>query len=556
MATGGRPPARAALTEALAAAKRRSGRTYAALAARSGISRSALHRYCTGASIPGQFGIVERIAGACGSDRAELLRLHRWWLLAQQDGDPPTESDPRPASQPPPTPPPRPGTHRSRPRAPAALLAAAILLVIALAVPGAQPAAGPATPLAAGAPAQPMSATAQQVSGPDWVGEERVHPAFFGVTINATGPQLPTSPVGSLRLWDSRTRWANVQPTPTTFDWHILDRLVDAAGAARLPVLYVFGGTPEWAAPDGPLTAYSDSSRTAPPHDLAAWEAFVRAVVERFRGRIEAYELWNLADDPHYYTGDERTLAELARRAGRVVHEVDPHATVLCPSRGALDTPAGQDRLRQFAALGGYHYCDAAAVKLGTRLPAEPPETMLDTARIVDDAFHRAGVHPPLWNTGTGYLAPLQPPVDEATAVAYATRFYLVGLYLRYQRMYFYAWGSRKLPIVLQAEGGPPTAAARAVGLLQRYLAGGRLLSCSHGAATGLPDGVFHCQAGGAGGLRDVWWSERAAAVLPRPPGLTTVIGIDTAGAPSEQPAGPAIRVGPTPVFGFSQQPP
>lgn len=60
-------------------------------------------------------------------------------------------------------------------------------------------------------------------------------------------------------------------------DWSVLDRLVDAAGRAPLPVLYTFGGTPGWAAPNAPPGPYGDGSRTAPPDDLADWDQFVRA---------------------------------------------------------------------------------------------------------------------------------------------------------------------------------------------------------------------------------------------------------------------------------------
>ncbi|MGN5381926.1 hypothetical protein ACQ4WX_47020 [Streptomyces lasalocidi] len=63
-------------------------------------------------------------------------------------------------------------------------------------------------------------------------------------------------------------------------------------------------------------------------------------------------------------------------------------------------------------------------------------------------------------------------PLDEDQPVAYATRFHLIGMNLRYGRMYLYNWGGTKIPLVLQADGRPPTAAARAVDLLQRRPAG------------------------------------------------------------------------------------
>jgi transcriptional regulator with XRE-family HTH domain len=62
--------------------KVRSGRTYEALARRIGISRSALHRYCSGQGVPSDFVTLERLGRACGANRAELADLHRRWGVA------------------------------------------------------------------------------------------------------------------------------------------------------------------------------------------------------------------------------------------------------------------------------------------------------------------------------------------------------------------------------------------------------------------------------------------------------------------------------------------
>lgn len=59
--------ARAVLAERLSALRERSGRTYASLARRIGVSGSTLHRYCTGRTVPAEFAPVERLARLCGA---------------------------------------------------------------------------------------------------------------------------------------------------------------------------------------------------------------------------------------------------------------------------------------------------------------------------------------------------------------------------------------------------------------------------------------------------------------------------------------------------------
>ncbi|MEV7006415.1 helix-turn-helix domain-containing protein [Streptosporangium sp. NPDC051022] len=63
--------------------KENAGRTYEALAKRTGISGSAVHRYCSGKGVPADFGTAERIAKACGATSEELFELHRLWIRAE-----------------------------------------------------------------------------------------------------------------------------------------------------------------------------------------------------------------------------------------------------------------------------------------------------------------------------------------------------------------------------------------------------------------------------------------------------------------------------------------
>ncbi|MFI6561249.1 peptidoglycan-binding protein [Streptomyces sp. NPDC050534] len=68
-------------TDLLQKLKSRADCSYEALARRSGVSGSALHRYCSGAGVPGDFDPVARFGKACGADPRELLELHRLWVL-------------------------------------------------------------------------------------------------------------------------------------------------------------------------------------------------------------------------------------------------------------------------------------------------------------------------------------------------------------------------------------------------------------------------------------------------------------------------------------------
>ncbi|GAA0969545.1 hypothetical protein GCM10009555_016880 [Acrocarpospora macrocephala] len=509
------------LAELLSELKQRSGRSYEALGRRTGMSRSTVHRYCRGEIVPDNYGTVERIAKACGATKAELDELYRRWthaITSLEHGGKfvpsqhPTEPDEIGSAEHAPTPDQQvTGRHlldqEAAGRAPDPLARGVIswrsryidvrhgftFLGMGLVILCAFVLTASTSPMR-----QSIRPTPQWVNGPSWTLPEAPVPrTLFGVTVNSATGAMPAFRVGAVRLWDGGTRWAEIQPERGTFDWSVLDRHIDGAEKAGLPVLFVAGGTPAWASPTGPLAPYPDGSRAAPPDDLNDWDTFVRAVVKRYRGRIQAYELWVLGNDRRFYAGSMESLVEMTRRASQIIRAADPKATLICPGMGQLWTAEGRQKLQRFATLGGYGYCDVAGIKLYQRTPSDPPESMLELVTTVDRTFHEAGIHPRLWNTGTTYSIPLQGSLDETRAQNYAVRFFLTGLYARnfnLERMYFYNWGGTKIPIVLQAVGGVPTRAALAVEQLQRWLIHASSRSCGHGMAINLPENVWQCE--------------------------------------------------------------
>jgi hypothetical protein len=513
--------------------KDRSGRTYDGIAHRTGLSRSTVHRYCRGEAIPRTFAPLEAIATACGADRGELLELHRLWSSEPVPETDPAPSAARPADVPPSVVPPlvvpRPDVPPAEATAPPrrrrlswqgpkvrAVAVAVVIVLVAWVVHLAGSGNEPGGSAVADTPAE----GAQRVLGPAWTDSERaVSPDFFGVTMNSDTGAMPGFRVGAVRFWDGGTRWSEIEPARGRYDWRTLDRLVAGAEGAGLPALFTFGGTPAWASPRGPRTSYEDGSRASAPDDLADWDRFVRAVGARYRGRIQAYELWVLAPSPLYYAGSASTLVAMTRRAAQILRQADPAATIVCPSMGELWKPESRRFLQDFAALGGYELCDVAGVKLHPRDFGQPPETIIELTGLIDRAFHDAGIQPRIWSTGTTYRIATAQRLDERTASNYAVRLFLVTLYARYDRMYFYNWGGTRIPITLQAEGGPPTTAARYVERLQQWLSVARVYSCGTGPDDGLPPQVWRCRfrVGETSAEADVMWSSTGTATVPAP---------------------------------------
>ncbi|MGC9538339.1 helix-turn-helix domain-containing protein [Streptomyces sp. UG1] len=77
----------------LRALRERANLSYDALARRTHIGRSSLHRYCSGSHVPQDYGSAHRIATACGASPEELRRLHRLWALADAAREPDRGAD-------------------------------------------------------------------------------------------------------------------------------------------------------------------------------------------------------------------------------------------------------------------------------------------------------------------------------------------------------------------------------------------------------------------------------------------------------------------------------
>lgn len=519
---------RGALAQLLTALKKRSGLSYSELGRKSHTSSSTLHRYCSGTTVPSDYQTVVGIAAACAATDEELVELLQHWRLATGHATVRKIVAEVPESR------------WMRPRAIFGVSAALVLVLVTFAASSGVPDVG----------------SVQRIDGPSWQRERPVNPSLFGVTASSSSGSMPAFQVGSLRFWDSRTRWATLQPRPDVYDWSILDRLVSGARQAKLPATLVFGGTPGWAAPGGPKAPYDDGSRSAPPDDLAVWDRFVSAVATRYQGRIDAYELWVHANDPRYYSGSVETLVEMTRLASRAVKAVDPKAIVVCPSIAQLWTDEGRAVLRRFAQLRGYDHCDVAGLNLHQRQASDPPETMIDLLQQIYDALHGANVHPRLWNTGVTYEYVQNEPLDEQRAINYATRFYLVAIYgsnFSLERTYFYNWGTGRLPLALQAVGGPPTRAALAVEELQRWLARSTTRSCGQGLAINLPSNVWQCEFTAEDGrLLVIRWTHGGTATTSIAPEAEEVRSIDGTSRPVR--AGDTVQVSETPVLIVHQQ--
>ena len=370
-----------------------------------------------------------------------------------------------------------------------------------------------------------------------------VEPSYFGMhfhrLVRRPDERMPAAvwparAVGTLRLWDSDTRWGDIAPRAGEWNFERMDAYVNIATAQSASILYTLGSPPRWASarPDEP-GPYGPGS-AAEARNIAHWGEYVRRVVERYRGRISAYELWNEPNfsdidrdrgAPGFYTGDVATMVQMATLARQVIDTVDPAAQLLTPG-----FTNGTDRLGLFLRSGGAALVDAVAYHFYARDCAQFDRQVTEVRGVMRQ--HGVGGSP-LWNTECGVETdPPDAPVpagkaarttEESAADTLAQQL-LLGAARGLARFCYYAWDNGHTGLV-DASGAarPRQAAWRGI---EAWLTGARITACERLGGDGW---LVRSEAGG-----QQHWFAWHGAPAPQAVNLPTgwrPVGIDTLGS-------------------------
>ena len=171
---------------------------------------------------------------------------------------------------------------------------------------------------------------ARDISSSRWsVGGETLDRGF-GVYANYKA-YLGTLGAKSIRL---QAGWARCEPRPGAYDWGWLDAIVDDALAQGVqPWLQLSYGNPVY--PGGGDTGLGGGFPDS-PDALAAWDRWVRAIVQHYGDRVHQWEVWNEPDLNEKGTATVEAYLELYLRTAAIIREVQPkgksriYALALC----------------------------------------------------------------------------------------------------------------------------------------------------------------------------------------------------------------------------------
>ncbi len=237
-----------------------------------------------------------------------------------------------------------------------------------------------APPTSIPSPSPTPSATPTSTSTPTPTPTPTPRPLAYGVSVHLFGQNrdrvLRLTQEAGFGWIRQQVWWRNIEPWPGSYNWDELDAIVADANTHGIKVLLSIVRSPGWAAGGGYGFPYD-------PQDLGD---FLYAMAARYRGRVQAYEVWNEPNLAHENAGRVPTpgeYVELLQVAYRRIKEADPAAQVI----SAPLTPTGVTRswlstddldyLRAMLAYGDGLFlasCDAVgAHAAGTH---NPPDTL------------------------------------------------------------------------------------------------------------------------------------------------------------------------------------
>ncbi|HVY49517.1 MAG TPA: hypothetical protein VHB21_26675, partial [Minicystis sp.] len=323
---------------------------------------------------------------------------------------------------------------------------------------------------------------------------EAVQPAFFGMSAGSpSDPSAwPTVPIGALGH-PGLLAWGAVEPARDQFVWDYYDAQIDKAVAHHVPAYVTFGWTPKWALAD--TSSCTGNLCTAPPDNLQDWTFFVSEIVNRYRGKVAVWEIWNEANGPSFYTGTQAQLVALAAAAYPIVHHVDPKAIVAAPSTsGSLQSV--ETWLAGYLAAGGAAYADACTAHgyPAQQTPLPFPETessngaILTRLRGVRQVCDQNGLMGKPLYMSEGSWGQNEHLTDPDAQVAFLARYELLQAGARDELSlagsYWYAWGHGTGAQYgsIANQDGSATPAGAAYGQVFRWVVGKRLAPCAAAA--------------------------------------------------------------------------
>jgi len=181
-----------------------------------------------------------------------------------------------------------------------------------------------------------------------------------------------------------RFEWRNIEKTrKNAFEWSEPDLVIDKINTSGLGIIARLDNQPDWARRDKIFPA------SGPPDKLEDWKDFVQEFAQRYKGKIQIYEIWNEPNISREWGNqkpDAKAYVDMLKISYEEIKKIDPNAIVV--SAGLSPTTEMSDRaisdtqfLKDMYANGAKSYFDM----LGIHAPGFKASPDMDPGAVARD---------------------------------------------------------------------------------------------------------------------------------------------------------------------------
>ena len=127
-------------------------------------------------------------------------------------------------------------------------------------------------------------------------------------------------------VWQRRTcRWSSLETAPGNWDFSDWDNYVEISRNAGKKILAILAYDTPW------VYETENAPRRISSRELPLYLNYVETVVRRYRGKIDAYEIWNEPNMMEWYGSDQEFIT-MTRAAIKTIRSIDPDVKILAGS--------------------------------------------------------------------------------------------------------------------------------------------------------------------------------------------------------------------------------
>jgi len=189
--------------------------------------------------------------------------------------------------------------------------------------------------------------------------------------------------------WIRQTfQWSDINNQQKEWDFSKFNRIVEQAEKHGSKVLAVLGYDVGWIHKNKSRTNHISSEQ------LPLFLNYVREVVTQYKGKVDAWEIWN---EPNlfFWKGPDEDFFKLAVEAAKIVKELDPATPLLAGS--TFQVP--EDFIRKLNQYGVFNYADALSIHPYDTSPGRTSLHIAKAKKLLSDL----GLDKELWITEVGY---------------------------------------------------------------------------------------------------------------------------------------------------------